>query len=101
MMMAGTNRDTTSRHARVHAPRDEATRWILVLGAPVAVAAAFFMAAVVTGVAWLIAPMIVAGSGGAIAFVFLALTSDTNEPAAVSTFEAASSTDAYAARDAA
>jgi hypothetical protein len=47
----------------------------------------------------LIAPMTVATPAGAIAFIVLALTSDTNVPAAVSTFEA--STDVSVAREAA
>jgi PAP2 superfamily len=98
-MMVGTEQDATIRPARVHASPDEAARWILVLSVPVAVASAFFMASVGTGVAWLIAPMTVATPAGAIPFIVLALTSDTNVPAAVSTFEA--STDVSAAREAA
>jgi len=93
MTMAATNRDTTIRHARGGATTEEA-RWILTLGAPFAVAAASFMAAFGTGITWLIAPAIVAGPGaGVIGLVFLALSSDTNGPAA-NTFEVASSTDA-------
>jgi hypothetical protein len=42
---------------------------------------AFFVAAIATGISWLVAPMIVAGPlGGVVALVFLALGSDTNGP---------------------
>ena len=93
MTMAATNRDTAIRQARGGATTEQA-RWILTLGVPLAVAAASFMAAFGTGIAWLIAPTIAAGPGaGVIGIVFLALSSDTTGPAA-STFELASSTDA-------
>jgi hypothetical protein len=92
MTMAATSRDTTIRHACGGAMPEEA-RWILTLGAPFVVAAASFMAALGTGITWLIATAIVAGpEAGVIALVFLALSSDTNGPAA-STLEVASSTD--------
>jgi hypothetical protein len=92
MTMAATNRGTTIRRAR--GATTEEARWILTLGAPFAVAAASFIAALGTGITWLIAPAIVAGPvGGVIGIVFLALSSDTNRPAA-STLEVASSTDA-------
>lgn len=46
-----------------------------------------------TGITWLIVPAIVAGpGGGVIGIVFLALSTDTNSPAATSTLEAAPST---------
>jgi hypothetical protein len=94
MTTAATNRHTTIRHVRAHTMTEEA-RWILTLGAPFVVAAASFMAAIGTGVTWLIALAIVAGPGaGVIGIVFLALSSDTNAAAAASTLEAAPSTDA-------
>ena len=94
MTMAATNRGTTIRHARGGAIPEEA-RWILTLGAPFVVAAASFMAAIATGVTWLITPAIVAGPGaGVIGLVFLALSSDTNAAAAAPTLEATPSTDA-------
>jgi hypothetical protein len=93
MTMAATNQGTTMRHVRVHTMTEEAP-WILTLGAPFAVAAASFMAAIGTGTTWLITPAIVAGPGaGVIGLVFLALSSDTNGPAG-STLEVASSTGA-------
>jgi hypothetical protein len=53
------------------------------------------MAAVGTGITWLIAPAIVAGPGaGVIGLVFLALSSDTNGAAAASMLEAVPYTDA-------
>jgi hypothetical protein len=94
MTVAATNQGTTIGHVRVHTMTEEA-RWILTLCAPLVIAAASFMAAIATGVTWLIAPAIVAGPGaGVIGFVFLALTSDTNAAAVASTLEAAPSTDA-------
>ena len=94
MTMAATNRDTTIRRVRAHTMTEEA-RWILTLGAPFVVAAASFMAALGTGITWLITPAIVAGPGaGVIGLVFLALSSDTNAAAAASMLEAAPSTDA-------
>lgn len=94
MTMAATSQGTTIRHARRGAMTEEA-RWILTLGAPFVVAAASFMAAIGTGVTWLIVPAIVAGPGaGVIGLVFLALSSDTNGAAAASMLEVAPSTDA-------
>jgi hypothetical protein len=73
----------------------EEARWILTLGAPFVVAAASFMAAIGTGVTWLITPAIVAGPGaGVIGIVFLALSSDTNGAVAAPSLGRASSTDA-------
>ena len=94
MRMAATNRGRTIRHARGGAMTEEA-RWILTLGAPFVVAAASFMAALGTGITWLITPAIVAGPGaGVIGLVFLALSSDTNAAAAATALETAPSTDA-------
>jgi hypothetical protein len=94
MTIAATNGDTTIRKVRTYTMTEEA-RWILTLGTPFVVAAASFMAALGTGITWLIAPAIVAGPGaGVIGLVYLALSSDTNGAAAASTFEAASSTHA-------
>jgi hypothetical protein len=62
------------------------------LAVPLAVAAASFIAAVGTGIVWLIVPTIVAGPGaGVIALVFLAVSPDTNGPAAASTLQPPSS----------
>jgi hypothetical protein len=94
MTTAATNRDTTIRQVRGGAITEEA-RWILTLGAPFVVAAASFMAALGTGVTWLIALAIVAGPGaGVIGIVFLALSSDTNAAAAAPSLGRASSSDA-------
>jgi len=94
MTMAATSRNATIRHPRAY-PIPEEARWVLTLGAPFVVAAASFMAVLGTGITWLIAPAIVAGPGaGVIAFVFLALSSDTNGAAAATMLEAAPSTDA-------
>jgi len=68
----------------------EQTRWELGLGLAFVVAVAFFMAAIATGISWLIAPVIVAGpGGGVVALVFLALDSDTNGRVAVADGEPA------------
>jgi hypothetical protein len=73
----------------------EEARWIRMLGAPFVIAAASFIAALSTGITWLIAQAIVAGPGaGVIGLVFLALSSDTNATAAASTLAAAPSTNA-------
>ena len=94
--MAATNPETAISRTREHETTEE-TRWILALGAPFAVAATFFMAAVGTGITWMIIPAIVAGPGaGVIALVFLALSSDTNELAAT-TVRAVSSSQASTA----
>ncbi len=60
MTVATTSRDTTIRHLRAYPITAEAG-WVHTLGAPFVVAAASFMAAVGTGITWLIAPAIVAG----------------------------------------
>ena len=68
----------------------EQTRWELGLGLPFALALTFCVAAIDTGISWLIAPMIVAGPlGGVVALVLLALASDTNGPVALTEGEPA------------
>ncbi len=66
-----------------HAPHavsaQELRRWMAWLGIPTLVACAFLAASLAGLGAWLLAPAIVAGPGfGAVALVWLALSSDTN-----------------------
>jgi hypothetical protein len=57
----------------------EVHRWIAWLGLPTLAAAGFLGASLAGLGAWLLAPAIVVGPGvGAVALVWLALTSDTN-----------------------
>ena len=57
----------------------EVRRWMAWLGIPTLAAAAFLGASLAGLGAWLLAPAIVVGPGiGAVALVWLALTSDTN-----------------------
>ena len=57
----------------------ELQRWLAWLGLPTLAAAAFLGASLAGLGAWLLAPAIVVGPGfGAVALVWLALTSDTN-----------------------
>jgi hypothetical protein len=60
----------------------EERRWLLLLLPPFLVGAAFFAAAVGTGLLWLMGPALVLGPGLLIlAFVYLGLTSDLNDAA--------------------
>jgi hypothetical protein len=57
----------------------EERRWLLLLGVPFVVSAAFFAAMIGTGIAWLLAPAMVFGPGTLImAFVYLSISSDSN-----------------------
>jgi hypothetical protein len=70
----------------------EDARWIVTLAVPLALAAAFFVAAVGAGIDWLMVPTIVAlPEVSVLALVFLALSSDSNGPVAASTLQPASS----------
>ena len=57
----------------------EVTRWMVYLGIPLILAAAFFMGVLATGQLWLIGGALITGPGLLImAFVHLGLSSDTN-----------------------